>query len=948
MARKFDYASPGVQLNEIDQSQIPAETQEDGILLIGRTLKGPAMKPVKVKDLDSFIEIFGAPQSGKPGNIDVWRDGNRYGPTYGAYAAQAHLAAKISPVTFIRLLGENDPLSDSGDTQAGWNLGGGAFGTDAADNALAYGLFIMPSASALAAPQGTLAAVIYTTGSAVTLSGTIAGDTATTSSVAQLIESQNSGQPSTFKIDIWSDNSTKTTHTFHFDPTNQNGYIRNVLNTNPQKLNSTNFSTTESYFLGQTYEESVREYVNSVSGAVGKQYGILLPLISGSVYYQENKKEATAAKSGWIISRDMNPIGNNLYDSANATKLFRVISLHEGEWMQENYAIKIHDLKLGTPTLPDSSFSLSVVDKAGSAIETFSNLTLNESSENFILKRIGDEDRVWNDTQKVFDIFGDYPNQSSYIRIEMSDAWKSGLIDSYALPFGFYGPSKIKSFGLYSGSADVKTTSNGTNSHAWVEGNDLVFGSAGTAGVFADLPTDMTCSFLWPSMRVSSESTKMGGNYSKNDVVGARHVYGNTATSNKVVYQSGDYAEFLNPLPTGLDIHGVADSTEVSFIFTLDEMKSSSLGDWYWEEGSLAALESHTSIHGTAQYLKDGPKQFNVPLFGGFDGLDITIVDPFSSQVVLVGTTSKSHYAHYSIDKAIEISADPESVKYDVVSIPGLTHTGLQNKLIRKVEERGDALAVIDLDDGFKDTHEYSGERTGGETADAISEAQSRDLNTSYAATYFPRVKLRDTLSGNDEIIVAPASVAAIGAMAYAEANSDGPWFAPAGFNRGGLSILGGNSGPRVVGTWKSLSKQNRDDLYLENINPIARFPAIGEIVIFGQKTLQQTPSALDRINVRRLMIYLKKKIGHIADTLLFDQNVQATWNRFLAEADPILSNVRTRFGITDYKLVLDTSTTTDDLVDRNIMYAKVFVKPAKAIEYIVIDFVVTRTGVEF
>jgi len=314
----------------------------------------------------------------------------------------------------------------------------------------------------------------------------------------------------------------------------------------------------------------------------------------------------------------------------------------------------------------------------------------------------------------------------------------------------------------------------------------------------------------------------------------------------------------------------------------------------------------------------------------------------------LASQTAKSHYAYNSIDKAIDIVADSESVRFDVVSMPGLTNSSLQNKLIRKIEERGDALAIIDLDDSYVETYEGSGTRSGGEYTSVITEAQSRDLNTSYAAAYFPRIKMRDTLSGKNEILIAPPSVAAIGAIAFSEANSDGPWFAPAGFNRGGISILGGNSGPRVVGTWKTLSKQNRDELYQENINPIARFPAVGEIVIFGQKTLQQVPSALDRINVRRLMIFLKKRIGLIADTILFEQNVQTTWNRFLAQADPLLSSVKARFGISDYKLILDNSTTTEDLIDRNIMYAKVFVKPAKAIEYIVIDFIVTRSGVEF
>ena len=184
--------------------------------------------------------------------------------------------------------------------------------------------------------------------------------------------------------------------------------------------------------------------------------------------------------------------------------------------------------------------------------------------------------------------------------------------------------------------------------------------------------------------------------------------------------------------------------------------------------------------------------------------------------------------------------------------------------------------------------------------------------------------------------------------MAFSDANSEGPWFAPAGFNRGGISILGGSDGPRVVGTWKNLPKSDRDELYELNINPIARFPAVGEVVIFGQKTLQQTASALDRINVRRLMVFLKKRIGAIADTILFDQNVQSTFARFKSSADLILTDVQARFGISEFKIVLDETTTTPDLVDQNIMYAKIFVKPARAIEFIAIDFIITRSGVQF
>ena len=143
------------------------------------------------------------------------------------------------------------------------------------------------------------------------------------------------------------------------------------------------------------------------------------------------------------------------------------------------------------------------------------------------------------------------------------------------------------------------------------------------------------------------------------------------------------------------------------------------------------------------------------------------------------------------------------------------------------------------------------------------------------------------------------------------------------------------------------LTSKQRDDLYEVNINPIASFPAEG-IVIFGQKTLQTTPSALDRVNVRRLMVFVKKEISRIASRLLFDQNVETTWDRFTGQVNPFLDSIKARLGLADYKVILDESTTTPDLVDRNILYAKIFLKPARAIEFIAIDFVITSTGASF
>ena len=196
----------------------------------------------------------------------------------------------------------------------------------------------------------------------------------------------------------------------------------------------------------------------------------------------------------------------------------------------------------------------------------------------------------------------------------------------------------------------------------------------------------------------------------------------------------------------------------------------------------------------------------------------------------------------------------------------------------------------------------------------------------------------------NGAIVWMPPSVAAIGTFSSSQRKTQ-VWFAPAGFNRGGLTE--GAAGIPVVGVSQQLTKKERDQLYDANINPIAKFPAEG-IVVFGQKTLQVTPSALDRINVRRLLIYLKKRISRVATQVLFDPNVEVTWDRFKSLAEPILQDAQANFGLSEYRLVLDSSTTTPELIDRNIMYAKVFLKPTRAIEFIAIDFNIARTGASF
>jgi hypothetical protein len=365
----------------------------------------------------------------------------------------------------------------------------------------------------------------------------------------------------------------------------------------------------------------------------------------------------------------------------------------------------------------------------------------------------------------------------------------------------------------------------------------------------------------------------------------------------------------------------------------------------FFQSGSRRSGDSLTALSSSyKQILDEGYDRFTSPLYGGFDGFDIYEAEPIRNSAISSTDTQYTNYAYNTVKRAIDTVADPEFVETNLMVIPGLTAKNLTKHLVDTCEARADAMAVIDIEDVYTPFTENTNsfQSNVGKVSTAISSLRSRDINSSYAATYYPWVQLRDP--NTSKLVWAPPSVAALGTYASSEAKSE-LWFAPAGFTRGGLTT--GAGGLQVVNVTERVVRKDRDKLYTANINPIATFPAEG-IVVFGQKTLQVTPSALDRINVRRLMIFLKKEVSRMAATVLFDQNVQATWTRFVNKVDPFLASVQTRLGITEYKVVLDDTTTTADLIDRNILYAKIFLKPARSIEYIAIDFVISRTGASF
>ena len=977
-AKSFKFISPGIFINEIDNSELPAVPDEMGPVVIGRAERGPAMRPVKVNSFSEFVQIFGNPIPGNQGG-DVWRDGNYLAPTYAAYAAQAYLR-NSNALTFVRLLGtQKTGLSHGAAGEAGWETAVGNT-TSTATNGGAYGLYVWPSQSApTTADQimtGALAAVWYLNEGCITLSGTFrdaAGDgtggTIATGS-AVMVRSLSSNTPSTeaghagagvnefYAIIKDGDGNIVKQTAFNFTPSSSR-YIRKVFNTNPTLINTaiTRTAQLEKYWLGGSFERHLTTYVTGANA--GEAWGAVLGLDSGSNSAADFRMGFQAAQTPWIVSQDLQTsyTSYDVLGTGRVKQLFKFHTLDTGEDVMKNIKISIVDIKTTTNDIdPYGSFSVELRDAkdndaAPVLIERFSNLSLNPNSSNYIARVIGDQYITWSDSTRRHTILGDYANASNYVRVEVNADAAAGVTDARYLPFGSYGPLRMVTWNYISGTSPTNPDASGQN--AWVQGGgNIAEPFVGRVQAFLNVsggvdnlevdPIPAILKTVHPTipLRVSAS---VGGVSNPKDAY-----FGIDTTQASNTRHEDSYGDILQVIPYAGSSFTKNASNEYSYLFSLDDLSAALTGNGdgvaIWISGSRAAGNSFTAVSGTYEEVLDvGYNRFTVPLYGGFNGLDIRDKEPFNNTDLADGTDVSS-YSYYTIKRAIDTVADPEVAEYNMLTVPGVWHEPLTEHAINVCEGRGDALAVIDPKTGYyADTENTNSVSSNlGSVSTAVTNLRNRTLNSSYGCAFYPWVQIRDTIS--DSLLWVPPSVVALGTFSSAQKRSE-LWFAPAGFTRGGLTE--GSAGVPVVQARERLTSQNRDDLYEANINPIATFPAEG-IVIFGQKTLQVTPSALDRINVRRLMIYVKKEISRMAATLLFDQNVQSTWDRFLNKVNPFLRSVQARLGLTDFRVVLDETTTTAELIDRNVLYAKIFLKPARAIEFIALDFVITNTGAGF
>lgn len=676
-------------------------------------------------------------------------------------------------------------------------------------------------------------------------------------------------------------------------------------------------------------------------------------------------------------------------------ELFHFECMSDGSVANNNFKVSIANLRKSTdPNYPYGTFDVLVRrfndnDFAPEVLERFVGCTLDPNSESFVARKIGDK-RVAFDfdaalpEERRLVISGRYPNQSLNIRIVMNDSIYKGEVPATAIPFGFKGIPVLNVNGNLETTPGVnfpampltfKATKGKVKSSGYTfigeAGNNeradvrIYFGVKTTRIVDNDkvengvLQSNLS-GLTSPVVKAYTKFMGVQGGQNKigHFVSDADSHNSNKFTLARVALGDSDASEAFEDLSAGQSMINSAyirNGEWNASTYTIEDAISTTA------RPTLASLVHDDTANNFNKF--SGFAKFTNVFYGGFDGLNVLdgdiedMNDKASSGedggkalltadgLGLVGTKTGDSFnlsgegqennIVASYRQAISIMTDPMTVKHNLLVIPGIRDPYITNYAANLVRDYSMAMYIMDIPN-------YDGQQTrlfGTGRPDVEftgNEVESRAMNNNYVATYFPDVFITDPV--NNRRVLVPASIAAMGALGYNDSVSY-PWYAPAGFNRGALGF--------VENVKTRLSVSDRDDLYERRINPIANFPN-GGFVIFGQKTMQINASALDRVNVRRLMLEVKRQIVEVASLILFEQNNKGTRDRFLGLVTPRLGTIQAQAGIEKFKVICDDTNNSEADVDENRLNGKIILVPTKTIEFIAIDFIVTNSGVSF
>jgi len=1005
---ELTFNSPGVSTREIDLTG-PANAGPTGIPagVIGTTNLGPAFVPVTVGNVQDFNAVFGPSDGEKFGPLAAYEwlrnaqsltflrvlgvgDGNpraadgsvtRGGFTVGEEQVQA-----------TGLVAGN-PNAVSGGEQGrlyflGCYVSQSANSTVLTDAGLAEEAQPVIRGTILAAsgviPQLRAAgAVAVPTNIAAVEGGTLAG------SYSGSVDITN-GESSFVMFLNGQSHATDTTSypnyvSASFDPQSSN-YFAKVFNKDPDLLEDSGYVLYTHYDLytsmatitGSNLTGSNHVEVNT---RTFEDIGFILPGQAGrntgtttQPNYESFKDRFRAPFSPFVISQKF---GSDNVD------LFKVEALTDGttshpekplaqKGANNRFKISIQNVTKPVSTAePYGTFDLVVrdfydTDDDPIVLEEFRGLSLNRSSERYVARVIGDQ-KVFYDFDKPSDdqklvVQGTYPNNSAYIRVSVSTDLDNGNVDSSALPVGFRGPYHLVTSGsamLYTGSVGIRDTDPHGND-AFAETlrravelpipmrESLLIGSGSNArsnkrlhwGAQFERKTDPAQPNLSritdPTMESYTKYFPMFGLTTLNPWVGANAGTGSVGSStlDSDVFNYNKFSLENIQVVTGSD--GKVDVTTVN--------------SWtYVRNGTIAANEGNKTraLSVDTDFSVGSLKELNKFTFfvqGGFDGSNI--FDPekskFSDLAVrremgdVTNQGGKNGPTVKSYLKGLQVMGETTDVDIQLLTIPGIRHTTVTNQAITTVEDRFDAMYIMDIEELDNANTVITSSIQNPDVQLTSTNFSNRGLDSSFAAAYFPDVRMTDPETNT--VVQAPPSVAVLGAFAQNDVLGH-PWFAPAGFNRGGL--------PTVIEPDVRLSRANMDRLYEADINPIVSFPGSSGPVIWGQKTLQAKQSSLDRVNVRRLMIALRRQVRQVANTILFEPGRQETLDKFSSLVEPILARIQEQQGVDSYKILIDSSTTTQADIENNTIRGKIFVQPTRVAEFISLDFVVTNAGAE-
>jgi len=757
--------------------------------------------------------------------------------------------------------------------------------------------------------------------------------------------------------------------TASFDPQAPN-YFGRIFNKDPLKLENSG------YFLYSQYDIHPAMAVVTGSGIVAQASGAnaaggyerVAFLLTGS--QTRNSGSTTAPNFENFEDRfrtASSPMITSQKFGGKPINLFRVWSLDDGQYPNAKVKVSIENI---SPSLSDitryGTFDLIVrdfndTDQNRIVIEQWRNLTLDLSSPRFIGNIIGDVHTFYNfdaaqGSQKL-QTTGLYSNQSKYIRVDITDDVMNATVDPTALPVGFRGHPHLVTSGTAPLAASALTDAYyqsglGSTPFSNVTQMPIPMRLYLTRGLVPAQTVDKT---LYWGVQFEQQNNALDANNSTviNQTIASfttyfpnfQLVWANVITGSNEGQQDSTTDGILDADRFNNNAFSL-EKIKVQYNTTSNLADAAFLQNWSYVRTGIITTDTTNLLRAWAVNDLTDPSVKQVSKFtffiqGGFDG-----VRPFNADTQYLSNNAvvqeidnqTRNFSNgptvTSYIQALTLMNDTSEVDIQVLTIPGIRHRYVTDTAIRVTENRFDAIYVMDIEERDVNNNLVIDPAQQLSVVNTATDFRGRGLNSSFAAGYFPDVNMRDTFNRTTTRV--PPSVAVLGAYAKNDAVAF-PWFAPAGYNRAVLETVN----DAVLG----LSKPNLDALYGVNINPIVAFAGSTGVVVWGQKTVQAKASALDRVNVRRLLISLRRDVKKVANKILFEQNRETTLERFSQLVTPILKRCQDLQGLNNFKVVIDTTTTTQADVENKTVRGKIFLQPTKTLEFLSLDFVLTNRG---